>query len=130
VRCITVEAANWWVSASRALLADREAAWVVLSCMRFGADSTAGRVLTEGCWVAIALAVAALGATAIGNIVGKLAFPVADGKVMSANISLLGVAGQSHDNSGVCLVLTAVCRGEPPWRLSLHKLRVIGRNAI
>ena len=68
--------------------------------MGFGADCTAGRVSAQDGGVPVALAVAALGASAIGDVFVELAFTVADGEVVASDVSLLDTASQGHDDRG------------------------------
>jgi hypothetical protein len=80
--------------------------------------------VTEG------LTLATLGASSIRNVIIQLTLTVADDEVLSANLSLLDVAGESHDNRGVYLVLSSVSRREPSRSLALDQLGVIGRDAL
>jgi len=80
--------------------------------------------------VAIPLAVAALCTPAVRDVLLELAFPVADNQVVQSNISFLDVFCERHDDGGVCLVLTPVCRGQPSWSLYLYKLMVVYSNAV
>jgi len=59
-----------------------------------------------------------------------LAFAVADGKVVSSNVSLLGAAAEGHDYRRGCFQFASVCRGEPAWCLALDQLGVVGGDAV
>jgi len=59
-----------------------------------------------------------------------LAFTVADGKVVSSNVSLLGAATEGHDYRRGCFLFSSVCQGEPAWCLALDQLGVVGGDAI
>jgi len=59
-----------------------------------------------------------------------LAFAVADGEVVSSNVSLLGAATEGHDYRRGCFLFTSVCQGEQVWRLALDQLGVVGGNAV
>jgi len=59
-----------------------------------------------------------------------LAFAVADGEVVSSNVSLLGAAAQGHDYCRGCFLFASVCRDEPVWRLALDQLGVVRGNAV
>jgi len=55
---------------------------------------------------------------------------VADGKLVSSNVSLLGAAAEGHDIHRGCFLFTSVCRGEPAWHLALDQLVVVGGDAV
>ena len=78
----------------------------------------------------VGLTLAALGASPIRNVVIQFALTVANDEVLTANLSLLDVAYERHDNRGVRLVFSSVRRREPSWGLALDQLWVIGRDAL
>jgi hypothetical protein len=80
--------------------------------------------------VTVGLTLATLGASPVRNVVIQLALTVANDEVLTANLSLLDVARERHDNCGVCLVLSSVSRREPSRSLALDQLGVIGRDAL
>ena len=59
-----------------------------------------------------------------------MAFTVADGKVVSSNVSLLGADAEGPDYRRGCFLFMSVCRGEPAWRLALDQLGVVGGDAV
>jgi len=130
VGCVTVGAANRGVSAGWALLANRERAWMLLSLVGVCADRTARVVPAQSRWVAVDLALAALGAPSIRNVIIQFALMVTDNEVLTANAGFLDVACQRHDQSGVCLLLSSLSWGEPPGGLPLDKLRVVGGKTL
>jgi len=73
---------------------------VIFGLVGFRADGAAGGVPAQGCWLPIALAVAALGASPVRDVVIELAFAVADCEVVSSNVGYLDTAGEGHDNRG------------------------------
>ena len=75
---VAVRTANWRVGACRAFLAGRKGARMLASVVGASTDSTAGVVLTEGSRVSKGLAVVALGAPSVCDIVIQLTFTVAD----------------------------------------------------
>ena len=62
---LAIGTADWRVGAGWAFLAVRDGAGVVFGLMGFCADGAAGGVPAQGCWLPIALAVAALGASPV-----------------------------------------------------------------
>ena len=95
-----VSAADWRVGAGWAFLAGRDGAGVDFGLVGFRADGTVAGVPTHGCRVSIALAVVALGASPIRDVVIELAFAVADCEVVSSDVGQLDTAGEGHDNRG------------------------------
>ena len=59
-----------------------------------------------------------------------MVFAVADGEVVSSNVSLLGTATEGHNYRRGCFLFLSVCRGQPARRLALDQLGVIGGNAV
>ena len=59
-----------------------------------------------------------------------MAFAVADGEVVSSNVSLLAAATEGHDYCRGCFLFALVCRGKPAWRLALDQLEVVGGDAV
>jgi len=59
-----------------------------------------------------------------------LAFAVADGEVVSSNVSLLGAAAEGHDYRRGCFLFASVCWGESVWCLALDQLGVVGGDAV
>jgi hypothetical protein len=78
----------------------------------------------------VGLTFPALGASPVCNIVIQFTLTVANDKVLTANLRLLDVACECHDNRGICLVLSSVGRCEPSWGLTLDQLGVIGRDTL
>jgi len=95
-----------------------------------GANSTAGVISTKGCGVSIGLAVVALSASSIRDVVVQLAFPIAYDEILAADCILLDIPCQCHDNRRVCFMLAAICRCQPAWGLSLYQLRIVGSDAV
>ena len=58
-----------------------------------------------------------------------MAFAVADGEVVSSNVSLLATATQGHNYCRGCFLFASVCLGEPVCHLALDQLRVVGGDA-
>ena len=116
---LAVGVADWRVGAGWAFLASRDGAGVVFGLVGFRADGTVGGVPAQGCRVSIALAVVALGASPVGDVVVELAFTVADREVVSSNVSHLDTASEGHDNRGGRFLFVLVCWGEPVRGLSL-----------
>jgi hypothetical protein len=127
---VTVGAANRRVSTGWALLANRESTWVLLGFVGVCADRTARVVPTQSSWVAVALALATLCAPSVRNVIIQFTLTVANDEVLTANLSLLDVAGERHDNRRVDLVLSSIGRREPSWGLALDQLGVIGRDTL
>ena len=100
VRGTAVGAADRWVGAGWASPAAWDHAWVVFGLVGFGADCAVGPVPAQGGGVAVALAVVALGASAIGDVFVELAFTVADGAVVASDIGLLDTARQGYNDRG------------------------------
>jgi len=69
--------------------------------------------------VTVGLTLAALGASSVLNVVIQFALTVANDEVLTANLALLDVACECHNNRGVCLVLPSVSWHEPSWGLAL-----------
>jgi hypothetical protein len=127
---LTVGATNRGVSAGWTLLANRKSARVLLGLVGFCTDCTA-RVVSAQChWVTVSLALTVLGASSVRNVVIQLALTVANDEVLTANLSLLDVAYERHDNRGVCLVFSSISRYEPSRGLALYQLWVIGRDTL
>jgi hypothetical protein len=84
----------------------------------------------QGGRVTIPLAVATLGTPAVCDILLELAFPVADNEVVKTNVSFLDISRKCHDDSGVCLVLSPFCWGQPSRSLNLYKLVVVYSDAV
>ena len=59
-----------------------------------------------------------------------MAFAVADGKVVSSNVSLLGATAGGHDYRRGCFLFASVCWGEPVWCLALDQLGVVGGDPV
>ena len=66
---LAVGTADWRVGAGWAFLAGQNGAGVVFDLMGFRADGTVGGVPAQGCRVSIALAVAALGASPVRDVI-------------------------------------------------------------
>jgi len=88
------------VGAGWAFLAGRDGAGVVFGLVGFRADGAVGGVPAQGSRVSIALAVAALGASPVRDVVVELAFAVAHREVVSSDVGYLDTAGEGHDNRG------------------------------
>jgi len=86
---LAVGAADWWVGAG-----------VVFGLVGFCADGAAGGVPAQGCWVSIALAVAALCDSPVRDVIVELAFTVADHEVVSSDVGHLDTAGEAPDDRG------------------------------
>jgi len=97
---LAVGAADWRVGAGWAFLAGRDGAGVVFGLVGFRADGAAGGLPAEGCRVSIALAVVALCASPVRDVVVELAFAVADHEVVSSDVGHLDTAAEGHDNRG------------------------------
>jgi hypothetical protein len=80
--------------------------------------------------MSIGLAVVALGASSVWDVVIQLAFAVADNQVLAANASLLDISCEGHHYSGVGFAFASIGGSQPTWRLALHKLRVVGGNTV
>ena len=65
------------MGAGRTLSAGWKGAWIFSSFVRASANSTAGGVPEEGSWVSIGLAVSALRALSVWDVVVQMAFVVA-----------------------------------------------------
>ena len=59
-----------------------------------------------------------------------MAFAVADGEVVSSNVSLLGAATEGHGYRRACFLFASVYWGEPAWRLALDQQGVVGGDAV
>ena len=103
---------------------------MLFGLMGVSTDCTAGVVPAQGSGMTVGLTLAALGAPPVRNVVVQLALPVADNQVLTANLGLLDVACERHNNRGVCLVLLSLSRCKPSRGLALDQLRVIGRDAL
>jgi len=124
--CVAVHITDRRVSASWTFLAARKSTWVFLSVVGTGANSTANVIPTEGSRVFVGLAIVALGAPPIWDVLVQLAFPIAYDQVLMANHTLLDITRQCHDNCRVGFMLATVCRCQPGLRLPFYQLRVIG----
>ena len=80
--------------------------------------------------MSISLAVVALGAPSVWDVVIQLAFAVADNEVLTANASLLDISCEGHHYSGVRFTFASFGGSQPAWRLALHELRVVGGNTV
>jgi len=80
--------------------------------------------------VSVALALAALGASSVCNVIIQFALMVTHDEVLAANIGFLNVACQRHNNCGMCLLLLSVSRSEPSWGLPLDELGVVGGETL
>jgi len=98
--------------------------------VRASTNGTAGVVSTEGGRVSVRLAVVALGAPTVCDIVIQLTFSVTDNEVLMTNASLFDIARKRHHYCRIRLVFTSFSSGQPTWRLALDKLRVVGGNAV
>ena len=78
----------------------------------------------------IGFSLAALGGFPIHNVVVQFALTVANDEVLAANLSLLDVACECHDNRGVRFVFSSIGRCERSWGLALCQLGVIERYAL
>ena len=63
-------------------------------------------------------------------VVTELALAVADGEVVSSNISLIGATAEGHDYRRGCFLFVSVCWGEPAWHLAVDHLVVVGGDAV
>jgi hypothetical protein len=72
----------------------------------------------------------ALGASPVCNVVIQFTLTVANDEMLMANLGLLDVACECHDNRGVCIVLLSVDWHKPLWRLTLDQLGVIGKDTV
>ena len=118
------------MGAGRALSAGRKGTQVFASFMTASANGTAGVVSAEGCQVSIGLAVSALCAPSIWDVVIQLAFTVAYDKVLVTDRSLLDTTRQCHENRGVRFMLAALCGCQPAWCLSLYQLQIVGSDTV
>jgi len=128
--CVAVHATDWWVSASWTFLAGRKSTWVISSVVGTGTNGTANVIPTEGSGVSVRLAIVALGAPPIWDVVIQLAFSIAYDQVLTADRTLLDVTRQCHDNCRVGFMLVTVCRCQPVRRLPLYQLRVVGGDTV
>ena len=78
----------------------------------------------------VGLTLAALGGFPIRNIVVQFALSVANDEVLAANLSLLDVSCECHDNRGVRFVFSSVCLYEPSRGLAFRQLGVLRRYAL
>jgi len=113
------------VSAGRAFLANREHARVLFSFMSASADLTMGSIPAECSGMAVDLAVVALSASSVSDVIVQLTFPVTDNEVLASNAGPLDGSCKSYDNCGVGFMLPSLGRGEPSWRLSSNQLGVV-----
>jgi len=128
--CVAVHATDRWVSASWTFLAGRKRTWVISSVVGTGTNGTANVIPTEGSGVSVRLAIVALGAPPIWDVVVQLAFPIAYDQVLTADRTLLDVTRQCHDNCRVGFMLATVCRCQPARHLPLYQLRVVGGDTV
>jgi len=63
-------------------------------------------------------------------VVTELALAVADGEVVSSNVSLIGATAEGHDYRRGCFLFASVCWGEPVWHLAVDHLVVVGGDAV
>ena len=98
---LAVGAADWWVGAGWAFLVGQNGAGVVFGLMGFHTDGAAGVVPAQSCRVSIALAVAALGASSVRDVVVELAFTVADREIVSSDVGHRDTAGEGPDDRGI-----------------------------
>jgi hypothetical protein len=117
------------MGAGGAFLASWKGARVLSSFVGSSADSTSGVIAAKGSRMTISLALSALGASSVGDVVVQLAFAVANYEVLAADGYFLDIACKRHDNGRVRFVLTPLGCCKPTWRLTLYQLRVIGSNA-
>jgi hypothetical protein len=80
--------------------------------------------------VTVSLALPALGTSPVRDVVIQFALTVANDEVLTANLSLLDVAYERHNNCRVCLGSSSVSWYEPSRGLALYQLWVIGRDAL
>jgi len=125
VGCIAIDTPDGGVSAGRAFLANREHAQVLFSFMRASTDRTMGSVPAECGGVAVDLAVVALSASSVCDVIVQLTFLVTDNEVLASNAGPLDGSCKRYDNCGVGFMLPSLGRGEPLWRLSLNQLGVV-----
>jgi hypothetical protein len=92
---------------------------MLLGLMGVCTDSTAGAVSAQGSWMTIGLTFAALGTPSVRNVVIQLTLAVADYQVLTANLGLLDVACERHDNRRICLIFPSVGWCKPPRGLTL-----------
>jgi hypothetical protein len=102
---------------------------MLLRLVGVGTDCTTGIVPAQSSWMTIGLTLAALGASSVCNVVIQLALAVAHNQVLTANLGLLDVACECHDNRGICLMFASVIRCKPSWGLPLDQLGVVGGDA-
>ena len=88
-------------------------------------NGTAGVVLAEGSRVSIGLAVVALCAPSVCDVVIQLAFSFADNEILTPNASLFDVAHKCHHNCRIGLVFAPFSSSQQPWCLTLDQLRVV-----
>ena len=130
VWCVAVRTAYGRMGACGTLFANWESAGVLFRLMGLCTDRAAGVIPAQGSRMSVALALAALGASSVRNVIIQFALAVADDEVLAANIGFRDVACQCHNNCGVCLLLSSVSRGEPPRGLPLDELGVIGGKTL
>jgi hypothetical protein len=130
VRCIAVDAVDRRVCAGVALLADSKGARMLFGLVEICTNSATGVTSAKSSRVTIDLAIPALRASSVCNIVIQLAPTVANNEVLSANIGLLHIACKCNHNCRVCFVLSSVSWGEPLWGLPLDQLWVVRREAV
>ena len=129
-RRVAVHTTDWRVGASRAFLANGKGARMLSGVVWPGADGAAGVVPAKCSRMSIGLAVVAMGAPSVWDVVIQLAFAVAHDKVLTSDRIFLDITGQRHDNRRCCLMLAAFCWCQPAWHLPLYELRIVGSNAI
>jgi len=128
--CIAIHTTDWRVGASRAFLASGEGARVLSSRVGTGANGTAGTVSTQRSRMSICLAVVALGAPSVGNVIVQLALPIAHDEVLTADCVLLDISHQRHYSRRGCFMLVTFRGCQPAWRLPLYELRIVGSDAV
>ena len=93
--------------------------------VRTSADSTPGIVPAECSRMAVDLAVVALSASSVRNVIVQLTFTVTDNEVLVSNTGFLDGSREHYDDYRVRFMLPSVSGGEPSWRLSLNQLGVV-----
>ena len=111
--CVVVHVTDQGVSASWSILAGRKSTWVFLSVVGTATNGTANVIPTEGSRVSVGLAIVALGAPPIWDVVFQLAYPIAYDQVLTADRTLFDITRQRHDNCRVGFMLAMVCRCQP-----------------
>ena len=125
MECIAIDAPDGEVSAGRAVLANREHIRVLFSFVKTSADSIAGVILAECSRMAIDLAVVALSASSVCDVIIQLTFTVTDNEVLVSNTGFLDGSCERYDDCEVHFMLPSVSWGEPSWCLSLNQFGVV-----